>query len=136
MTGCFGFELNPAILSDEEKAQLRAQIKLYKAHEKLMTQGLYSRLTTCDDKSDLVSWQFTSHDKSEALVNVVAKATHGNAPFTVLLLAELDESASYIDEESRIYKGAALCRGGILIPQLKGDYPAFSMYFKKVEGEL
>ncbi len=135
MIGCFGLELNPLLLTYGEKEQLRALIKKYKVHEELITQGRYHRLTTCEEKNGFAAWQFTSKDKSEALVNVVATTTFGNAPFNTLRLAGLDENAIYIDEGGRWHSGAALCNGGILIPQLNGDYPVFSIYFNKIQGE-
>ena len=46
MAGTFGYELNPALLSDEEKQQIREQIKTYKKYETLINEGTYWRLFT------------------------------------------------------------------------------------------
>lgn len=45
MAGTFGYELNPALLSDEEKQQIREQIKTYKKYETLINEGTYWRLS-------------------------------------------------------------------------------------------
>ena len=46
MAGTFGYELNPALLSDEEKEEIREQIKTFKKYEMLINEGTYWRLTS------------------------------------------------------------------------------------------
>ena len=43
MAGTFGYELNPALLSDEEKEEIREQIKTFKKYEMLINEGTYWR---------------------------------------------------------------------------------------------
>ena len=46
MAGTFGYELNPSLLSDEEKEEIREQIKTFKKYEMLINEGTYWRLTS------------------------------------------------------------------------------------------
>ena len=48
MAGTFGYELNPALLSEEEKQTIREQIQTYKKYERLINEGTsvsYTHLT-------------------------------------------------------------------------------------------
>ena len=77
MAGTFGYELNPALLSDEEKQQIREQIKTYKKYEMLINEGTYWRLS--DPFTDeIAAWMSVSEQQDHALVSVVRLMAEAN----------------------------------------------------------
>ena len=77
MAGTFGYELNPALLSDEEKQQIREQIKTYKKFETLINEGTYWRLS--DPFTDeIAAWMTVSEEQDHALVSAVRLRAEAN----------------------------------------------------------
>ena len=70
MAGTFGYELNPALLSDEEKQQIREQIKTYKKYETLINEGTYWRLSD-PFMDEIAAWMTVSEEQDHALVSAV-----------------------------------------------------------------
>ena len=67
MSGTFGYELNPALLSAEEKAEIRTQLAKYREHQELIREGSYYRLS--DPFQDEISaWMVVSENQEQALV--------------------------------------------------------------------
>lgn len=54
MAGSFGYELDLNLLTEEEKEQVRAQIKNYHRFEMLIRQGRYYRLTDVWQKKNML----------------------------------------------------------------------------------
>ena len=77
MSGTFGYELNLGILSEEEKEEIKNQVKEYKKYAELIQNGDYYRLSN-PQKDEIGAWAFVSQDKDEVLVNVVMLKIHGN----------------------------------------------------------
>lgn len=132
MAGTFGYEMNPALLSEEEKAAVREQIKTYKKYEGLINQGDYYRLS--DPFADEVSaWMFVSGDKKQALVNAVRLDVQGNMAPTYVKLKGLKREAGYIDEATgNVYNGAALMQAGIPLAFPKTEYEAYQFALTEV----
>lgn len=66
MSGSFGYELDPAALTEDEKTEISMQIKRFKKYRGLIHDGKYYRLTNpLDDNFAL--WEFVSEDKTEIL---------------------------------------------------------------------
>ena len=63
MAGTFGYELNPALLSDEEKEEIREQIKTFKKYEMLINEGTYWRLTS-PFEDEVAAWMSVSRAKA------------------------------------------------------------------------
>lgn len=127
MAGTFGFEMNPACLSQEEKVTIKEQIKTYKKYEALICQGEYYRLSNpfCDEYS---AWMFVSEDQSQALVNVVRLDVQGNMAPTYVKLKGLHRKAMYRDNATgKIYAGTALMEAGLLIPYPKAEYEGYQI---------
>ena len=78
MAGTFGYELNPALLSDEEKEEIREQIKTFKKYEMLINEGTYWRLTSRFE-DEVAAWMSVSRAKDRALVSVVRLYAEANA---------------------------------------------------------
>lgn len=150
MSGTFGYELDPAHLSAEEKEQVKVQIQRFKTWYDVIQNGDYYRLTA-PGADRFMAWQYVSADKGEALLNVVVTHTMANMRGIHLRMAGLDPDASYrmealVTEGSETildmvemkprdgedsYSGAALMYAGITLPQMGGDYPSVQIHFVK-----
>ena len=150
MSGTFGYELDPAHLSDDEKEQVRGQIQRFKNWYDVIQNGDYYRLTA-PGEDRYVAWQYVSPDKSEALLSVVVTRTLANMRGIHLRLRGLDSEARYrmdppviegreniVDmvgllprEDGEGLSGAALMYAGITLPQMGGNYPSVQLHFIK-----
>ena len=133
MAGTFGYELNPALLTAEEKAEIRAQIGCFKQYEQLICEGTYWRLAS--PYTDAVSaWMMVSAQQDRALVSAVRLEAEANAAVTYLRLRGLKPEAVYVEEASgRRYDGAALMNAGIPLPLARTEYEAYQFSFVIVE---
>ena len=68
MSGIFGYELDLADLTKDEKELVKQQVKFYKAHRHLIQYGDFYRLESPFEGGSKVAWEFVSPDKSEALL--------------------------------------------------------------------
>ncbi|MCD8089454.1 MAG: alpha-galactosidase [Clostridiales bacterium] len=132
MAGSLGYELDPNTLSDDERAQVRAQIKKYKSYRKLIHTGKYYRLTNPLKENSAV-WKFVSENSGEVLIQGIIFRTEPNMKQRTLKLFGLEESSTYINEETgETYTGGALMNGGILLPETRGDYFPVEAYLRKM----
>lgn len=133
MAGTFGYELNPAALSDEEKEEIKGQIASYKKYETLICQGDYYRLSN-PFEDEYAAWAFVSEDQKQALLNVVMQEIHGNMTVSYVRLKGLKPDSVYQDAETGVrYYGSALTEAGIPMPVQLGEYQAYQKYFVCVE---
>ena len=133
MAGSFGYELDPAKLSEEEKQSIREQIKAYKQHAGLIQNGLYYRLTD-PFTQEAGAWEVISEDASEVLVSAVMLEVHGNMGVNYIRLKGLPANSMYREQESgKVYASDALMEAGIPLPIRMGEYHAYQMYFRKIE---
>ena len=149
MSGTFGYELDPAALTAEEKEKIREQIVKYHSWQDLIREGDYFRLGGEDDNRPYTAWQMVSIDKTEALLNFVLKEPSSNPKPLHLRLKGLDPDARYLVESAdfygcratlphdrkRVFTGAALMYGGYTLPIMQGDYPSAQIFWKKVSQE-
>jgi alpha-galactosidase len=133
MAGMFGYELDPQHLSEEEKAEIRQDIKDYKEIESLVRDGLYYRLTNPFEK-EVGAWEFISQDRENVLVSAVMLEIHGNMTANYIRLKGLKDGAMYQDLASgRVYPATALMQVGIPMPIEMGEYRAYQLRFKLVQ---
>ncbi len=144
MAGAFGYELDPAKLSDGERALIRTQIARYREYEPLLLRGDHYRLAP-DGGAPLSAWQLVSEDRSETLVSVVYTDSAANARSAHLRLKGLDPAARYELARCEIFgsavappampatefSGAALLSGGITLPPVSGDYPSAQLLLRR-----
>lgn len=132
MAGTFGYEMNPALLSEEDREIIKEQIRTYKKYETLICQGRYYRLS--DPFADEYSaWMFVSEDCGQALVNVVRLDVQGNMAATFVKLRGLKRDAVYMDEATgKVYTGAALMEIGMPLAFPKTEYEAYQMSLKEM----
>ena len=133
MAGTFGYELNPALLSDEEKEEIREQIKTFKKYEMLINEGTYWRLTS-PFEDEVAAWMSVSRAKDRALVSVVRLYAEANAAACYVKLKGLESDAVYIEENTgRQYTGAALMNAGIPLPFAVKEYEAYQFSFIRLD---
>ena len=136
MTGAFGYELDLNLVSEEEKKEIRRQVQQFREDEPLIQRGLYYRLGEETEDMDAFSWLLVSEDRDQALLSVVATATHGNAPLIHVRFKGLDPSSLYeLCEDGLKRSGAALMNAGYTLPMLTGNYPAFRLHLRRVPDE-
>ncbi len=131
MAGSFGYELNPCLLTDDEKENVKSQIKRFKEYQAFIFQSDYYRLTD-PTKKDLAMWEFVSKDKKRALVGGIVYRRRANSLRRVQKLRGLDPEKEYFIEGYGITcTGAALMNGGILLPETWGDYCAVELILRE-----
>lgn len=132
MSGVFGYELDLADLTADEKKLVKQQIKFYKAHRHLIQYGDFYRLESPFEGGSKVAWEFVSPDKSEALLFTFR--THHTNRFEIYntKMVALDPSKNYQDDTTKTtYGGDELMNVGLLSdPTDKGDYLSEIHYFK------
>lgn len=132
MEGTFGYELNPAILSDEEQDEIKEQVKVFKENAELIRDGRYYRLSNPFDDA-YAAWQFVSEDKMEVLMSAVVLEVHKIKEVNYIKLKGLDPEVKYYDEKTgKSYYGSALMKVGMALPEMRGDYPAYQMHLQVV----
>lgn len=133
MAGVFGYELNPGILTSEEKEEIRHQIQQYKTYAALVQKGDYYRLSS-PQTDEVGAWAFVSEDKKEVLVSAVMLKIHGNMTVNYIRLYGLKAEAFYMDTHTnKAYSGAALMNAGLPLVIENTEYPAYQIYLKMIE---
>ncbi len=134
MAGTLGYELDLRKLSDEDKEEIKRQIRQYREDEPLVHDGLYYRLTDMETLPSHAAWQYVSRDKSTSLVSVVVARTRANEPLINLRLKGLDPGAIYeIRETGEKISGAALMYGGYTLWQMHGDFPSVQLHVRTID---
>ena len=134
MAGTFGYELDPGKLSEEEKEEIKEQIRQFRKYAPLVCQGDYYRLS--DPFRDAFgAWMFVSEDKGKALFSAVMLEIHGNMPVQYVRLKGLKPDAVYEDAQShRRYSGAALMSAGLPMPLKMEEYAAYQIELNEVKN--
>ena len=133
MGGTFGYELDPAKLSDAEKDQIRQQILDFKKYAHLITHGLYYRLSN-PFSDGIAAWEMFAEDQSEALISVVCLEVHGNMTVNYVRLRGLRKDCFYRDEATgKEYPANALMQIGLPVPVEMGEYRSYRWHFRLVK---
>ncbi len=130
MTGAFGYELSLAKLSEEEKEEIREQIRQYKQYEELIRKGDYYRLSN-PFQDEYAAWMHVSEDKKKVLLHVVMLENHGNMTVNYVRMQGILPGEVYEESQSgRSYYGSALMEAGLPMPVELGEYPAYQFVFR------
>ncbi|WP_088044289.1 alpha-galactosidase [Bacillus sp. EAC] len=115
--GTFGYELDPSILSDEEKSQITSQINFFKQHRTLIRTGDFHRLLD-PFKGNETAWMIVSKDKREAIFGwYKVLATPNPKAYKTIKLAGLNPYSNYyLSGVNRTFKGDELMYNGIPLP--------------------
>lgn len=124
MQGSFGYELDLSKLSEEDKAEARRQITVYNENWELFQSGSYYRLNSPMENHDYTAWSYVSKDQRKASLSVIYTDLHGNPKPVRVKLKGLKKDVSY-DVDGTVYTGAALMRGGLLIPKPACNYDSY-----------
>ena len=134
-SGAFGYELNPAMLSEDEKARIRRQIEDYKRYYPLIACGTFYRLGEPGASGDFEAWMFVSKARDEALVSIVSRHVRANGPFPFVRLQGLDPDALYrLTGTEQTLTGSALMYGGYTFEPMRGDYPALQLHLQEAKN--
>lgn len=128
MAGTFGYELDPMKLTEEEKEEIRGQIRTFGEYYDLIQDGAYYRLTNPYEDEAYTVWEFAAEDGSEALMSVVSVKTYANAAPVYVKLRGLLEDKYYVLDGKR-YLGGALMYGGFRLPEFTGEYQSWNFHF-------
>ena len=131
MQGSFGYELDLSKLSEEDKAEARRQIAVYNDNWELFQSGSYYRLNSPMENHDYTAWSYVSKDQRKASLNVIYTDLHGNPKPVRVKLKGLKKDASY-DVDGTVYTGAALMRGGLLIPKPACNYDSYMVCIHEI----
>ena len=127
--GSFGYELDPDKLTEEEKAEIKEQVKYYHKYYDVIHYGELYRLITPFENHFRTAWEFVSEDKKEALVTVVNMRKPYDDLF-ILRLKGLDSEKLYeIEDTGDTYSGAFLMNAGInLTHRQNGDGTSYIIH--------
>ncbi|MCR2806300.1 alpha-galactosidase [Paenibacillus soyae] len=125
MSGNFGYELDLTKFSDEEKAEVKKQVEMYKEIRSLVQKGDLYRLRSPFAGNE-TAWMFVTEDRSEALVFFFRVLAKPNPAPEILRLQGIDKSFVYrIDGPDGMigtFGGDRLLHAGLTVPRLEGDY--------------
>lgn len=135
MSGSFGYELDIARLSEEERKWIPREIENYKRFWPLISHGNYYRLTNAMTDRFFTAWQYSSPDGTEALLNLVVLSPQATPCAMHVCLRGLDPDRMYrLEGTCSQFSGAALMYGGYTFPRMYGDYPSAQLHFIATEG--
>lgn len=132
MSGNFGYELDLTQMSDEEKTEVRRQVKQYKDIRHLVQFGDFYRLRSPFEGND-TAWMMVAADRTEAFAAYFRVLAEPNDPLDWLRFKGLDPNAKYrLEATGSIYGGDQLMYAGLPIPRLHGDYQSVVWRFIRV----
>jgi alpha-galactosidase len=131
LTGSFGYELDLGSLPEEELAEMKEQIALYKQWRGLLMTGDFYRLRSPFEGAE-TAWMVAAPDASEALVVHAASLTEANLMGSLLPLRGLDPAASYrVTSFTSPLRGDVLMHAGLPVPPPQGDFHSHCWHLKK-----
>ena len=92
--GTFGYELDPAKMSDAEKEEVKQQIIFMKKYRKLIQYGTFWRLKSPFEGNETI-WMCVSPDRKQAICAYYRCLQENNAGFRRIRLAGLDADTLY-----------------------------------------
>ena len=132
LAGTFGYELDITKLSEDERAQIRAQIADYRRFSPLVREGDCYRLTNPFEDGDFAAWMFAAKDGSEILITCMQIMCRPHMPYRFLRLQGLIPDASYTDTQTgEHFSGSLLMQAGLRVPKLWGDSRSCLIHLKK-----
>lgn len=121
-SGNLGYEVDLTKFTDQEKEEVRQQIREYKKMRELIQHGDMYRLLS-PFQSNEAAWMFVSKDKSEAFVVYCSILKMPNAPIRRLTLKGLKNDTDYsVTGRNGKYSGDELMYRGLSVPDLDGDF--------------
>ena len=131
--GSFGYELDPAKISEEARNEIKAQIADYHKYYDLIHYGDLYRIICPWEDPYRCAWQFVSEDRRQALLTVLIKFKKERRNFFVRLKG-LDPEKSYrLAETGEVFSGALLMNAGLSLFRMPNeDGYSKTFYFEEV----
>lgn len=125
--GAFGYELDLARLTDEERGLVKEQIRFVKKYRKLIHTGVFYRLLS-PFEGNFTAWMVVSEDKKQAIVAYFKILNDVNSAFRRLYLKGLDERFLYHTIEDEVdtgsFYGSELMNMGLITTDMSaGELP-------------
>lgn len=135
MWGTFGYELDPAKISEEDRREIKEQIADYHKYYNLLHYGDLYRLICPWDNPYKVAWQFVSEDKSETLVTVLIKFHTIERNFFIKLKGLQPDKYYKCEKDGEIYSGALLMNAGLsLYHYPDGDGDSYVIHLTQIDN--
>ena len=132
MVGTFGYELDITRISEEDRAQIPAQIEQFKKYNPLVREGDQYRLGNLFEEPSYDAWLFVSKDKSRAVFTAVQVLNRPNWHSRRIRLSGLCPDKNYRSSQTNeVHSGATLMNCGINIG-LSGDFASVVIGFTEV----
>lgn len=123
LPGCFGYELDLTQLTEEELAMIPGQLENYRKYGPIFHNGDYYRLASYRENHEYDAIMSVTKDKRTAVLDYVHVLSRERRRNILLPLRGLDEETFYRSSETgEIFSGAAWMYGGMVMPQMKGDF--------------
>ena len=130
--GSFGYELDAAKLSVEEKMEVKGQIDRYHRLEGLIRRGDFSVLSSAFE-GNLTAWQVTAKDKKHVVLLLVRELITANPSQLRIRLQGLKEDALYTDlQTGKKYYGDELMYKGYFPEVTLSDFASLLVEFVEV----
>ncbi len=111
--GTFGYELDLNLLSQEELAQVREQVKFMKEYREVLQFGTFYRLKS-PFEGNFGCWMCVSEDQNTAIVGWYKILNGPIQPFQRVKLRGLDSSKAYCVDGEEVYYGDELMNIGLV----------------------
>ena len=123
LPGCFGYELDLTKLTEEELAMIPGQLEDYRKYGPVFHDGDYYRLASYGENGEYDALMAVSKDKRTAVLDYVHVMSRQRRRDVLLPLRGLDAEKRYRSSETgEIRSGAGWMYGGLLLPNMKGDF--------------
>ena len=123
LPGCFGYELDLTKLTEEELAMIPGQLENYRKYGPVFHDGDYYRLASYGENQEYDALMAVTKDKKTAVIDYVHVMSRQRRRDVLLPLRGLDEEKRYRSSETgEIRSGAGWMYGGLLLPNMKGDF--------------
>ena len=123
LPGCFGYELDLTKLTEEELAMIPGQLENYRKYGPVFHDGDYYRLSSYGENQEYDALMAVTKDKKTAVIDYVHVMSRQRRRDVLLPLRGLDEEKRYRSSETgEIRSGAGWMYGGLLLPNMKGDF--------------
>lgn len=135
LTGAFGYELDPARLSEQEHALFRQGAEWYKTYGDRLVNGTYYRLRDPFD-GNRSAWCIVSPERDWCLAAYVRVQAEVNGDEDRLPLRGLEPGAVYREVQSgTVCSAALLLNYGLKIPWDVGEYGSALWIWERCAGE-
>ena len=131
MMGQFGYELDPASFTEDEKEEIKEQIIFYKKIREAVQFGTMYRLKS-PFEGNISAWNFVSPDETTVILCIYNVLGCAAAKSEWIKLRGLDSDADYrIDGTDTIYGGDVLMNAGVL-RRYNHDFQSEIIVLKKI----